>query len=85
MNRRDALLGLSAAGAAAAMTPVASQAAAAPTVITHAGPVTGQVKGGVNVFLGLRYGADTGKARFQPPVKPAPWRDPAPALAYGGS
>ena len=86
MNRRDALLGLSAAATAAAMTPVSSRAAAKPpTVITKAGPVIGQVKGGVSVFLGLRYGADTGKARFQPPVKPAPWKDPAPALAYGAS
>ena len=85
MNRRDALLGLSAAGAAAAVTPVSSRAAAAPTVVTQAGPVTGQVKGGVAVFLGLRYGADTGKTRFQPPVKPQPWKDPAPALAYGAS
>ena len=85
MNRRDALKGLSAASAVAAMTPVASRAAAAPAVMTQAGPVTGQVKGGVSVFLGVRYGADTGKARFQPPVKPAAWKEPAPALAYGAS
>ena len=86
MNRRDALLGLSAATTVAAMTPVSSRAAVTPpTVMTQAGPVTGQVKGGVAVFLGLRYGADTGKARFQPPVKPAPWKDPAPAPAYGPS
>ena len=86
MNRRDALKGLSAASAAAAMTPVSTHAAAPPPrVATQAGPVTGQVRGGVAVFLGLRYGADTGKARFQPPVKPAPWKDPAPALAYGAS
>lgn len=84
MNRRDALLGLSAAGAAAAMTPVASKAAA-PAVMTRAGPVIGRVKNGVAVFLGLRYGADTGKTRFRPPVKPQPWKDPAPALAYGAS
>ena len=86
MNRRDALLGLSAAAAAAAMTPVSSKATAQPpTVATLAGLVAGQVKGGVSVFLGLRYGQDTGKARFQPPVKPAPWKDIVPALAYGAS
>ena len=86
MNRRDALKGLSAASAAVAMTPVASKAAAKPPiVVTQAGPVTGQVKNGVNVFLGLRYGQDTAKARFQPPVKPVSWTDPAPALAYGAA
>jgi len=85
MNRRDALKGLSATSVAAAMTPVASRAGIAPVVVTRAGPVTGQVKNGVSVFLGLRYGADTGRARFQPPVKPAPWKAPVPALAYGAS
>ncbi len=86
MNRRDALKGLSAASAAVAMTPVASKAAAKPPIVmTQAGPVTGQVKGGVSVFLGLRYGQDTAKARFQPPVKPVPWSDPVAALAYGAA
>ena len=86
MNRRDALKGLSAVSAAAAMTPVSARAASLPpTVMTQAGPVTGQVRTGVSVFLGLRYGADTGQARFQPPVKPAPWKDPVAALAYGAS
>ena len=86
MNRRDALKGLSTLSVAAAMTPVSSRAAPPPpTVTTRAGPVTGQTRNGVAVFLGLRYGADTGRARFQPPVKPAPWTDPVPALAYGAS
>lgn len=81
MNRRDALLGLT---AAASVTPVAGWTKTKPpTVATTAGPVTGQTKGGVQVFLGLRYGADTGKARFQPPVKPAPWKTPYAADRYG--
>ena len=81
MNRRDALLGLT---AGAAVTPVAGWTKTKPpTVATTAGPVMGQAKGGVQVFLGLRYGADTGKARFQPPAKPAPWTTPYKADHYG--
>ncbi len=83
MNRRDALLGLV---AAAAMTPVSSFAKPAiPVVATTCGPVTGQTRGGVQVFLGLRYGQDTGTARFRPPKAPQPWRDPVAADHYGPS
>ena len=82
MNRRDALLGLT-SSAAAALTPVASRAASGPVVTTTAGRVSGQSKGGVQVFLGLRYGQDTGLRRFQPPVKPDPWKDVAAADRYG--
>lgn len=88
MNRRDALKGLTAAGAAVAMTPVSSTAKSTvktPIVMTLAGPVSGAVKDGISVFLGLRYGADTAHARFQPPVKPEPWKDVYAATAYGAA
>ena len=83
MNRRDALLGLS-ASVGVTMTPV-STLAATPNVVTKAGPVRGQTKGGVQVFSGLRYGQDTAKARFQPPVKPEPWTEVVAADRYGAA
>ncbi|MDP3403362.1 MAG: carboxylesterase family protein, partial [Brevundimonas sp.] len=54
-----------------------------PVVTTTHGPVRGQTDGGVVVFRGLRYGADTGPRRFRPPVAPTPWTDPVDAFAYG--
>jgi para-nitrobenzyl esterase len=87
MNRRDALMGLTATAAATALSAhAASKKAKPPVVMTQAGPVEGQVnKDGISVFLGLRYGADTGKARFQPPVKPAPWKAVYKADHYGAA
>ncbi|WP_396595357.1 carboxylesterase/lipase family protein [Brevundimonas sp. R86498] len=54
-----------------------------PVVATTHGPVRGRKDGGVAVFKGVRYGADTGPRRFQPPVAPAPWTSPIEAFAYG--
>ncbi|MBX9617435.1 MAG: carboxylesterase/lipase family protein [Caulobacteraceae bacterium] len=54
-----------------------------PVVTTTHGPVRGQTDGGVAVFRGLRYGADTGPRRFRPPVAPTPWTDPVDAFDYG--
>jgi len=53
-------------------------------VATGNGPVRGYVEDGLDVFKGLRYGAPpTGVARFKPPQRPAPWTEPADAVAYG--
>ncbi len=41
--------------------------------------------GGILVFRGVRYGADTGPRRFQPPQPPAPWSGIVPALEYGAA
>ena len=80
MNRRQALSVLS---AAALMTPVSSRAKAAPpTVATTLGPVGGQVKNGVAVFLGIRYGE---AGRFMPPAAPAPSKDTFVADRYGAA
>ena len=54
-----------------------------PIARTAAGRVRGYLDGGVRVFRGVRYGADTGPRRFQPPAPPAPWRGVAEAQAYG--
>lgn len=85
MKRREALAGLSALGLTALVTPVS--AAPKPktvTVKTTNGPVTGQMKNGTAVFLGLRYGETTAPPhRFQPPRKPQPWTKPVLADKYG--
>ncbi|THD56401.1 carboxylesterase family protein [Phenylobacterium sp.] len=53
-------------------------------VTTSNGPVRGYVEDGLDVFKGLRYGAPPmGLARFKPPARPAAWREPADAVAYG--
>jgi len=85
LDRRGLLI----AAGAAALAPSAGFAAGAtrsPVVATTAGKVRGASTNGVNVFKGLRYGADTGGARrFMPPVKPQPWTDVQDALAYGAA
>ncbi len=83
MMRRRSLL---AAGLAlAAAPPFARAQSAHPVVATTNGPVRGQTDAGVAVFKGLRYGADTGPRRFQPPVRPTAWTAPADAFAYGAA
>jgi para-nitrobenzyl esterase len=54
-----------------------------PVAMTRHGPVRGYRDGPVSVFKGVRYGADTGPRRFQPPAPPQPWTNPAAATTYG--
>lgn len=56
-----------------------------PVAATRSGQVRGYVDNGINVFKGIRYGADTSKHRFMPPARPEPWSDVRDALAYGPS
>ena len=80
-TRRGALLGL---GAAALASPgVAKARRSAPVVATSHGRVRGARHDGVLVFKGVRYGADTGPRRFQPPASPKPWSDIQDALVFG--
>src|SRR6476619_2760152 len=57
-----------------------------PTVVTTAGPVAGRRLDGVDVFLGVPYGASTsGATRFHAPAPPAPWTEVRDAGSFGPS
>jgi para-nitrobenzyl esterase len=58
-------------------------AADSPIATTKAGRVRGYTDNGMNVFKGIRYGADTSGRRFMPPVPPEPWPEVRDALRYG--
>ncbi len=81
MRRRDVLGGIGAAGLILAGAP--ARAAPSPVVRTGNGPVRGGLDGGISVFKGIPYGADTGPRRFQPPVPPPPWTQVRDTLTYG--
>jgi para-nitrobenzyl esterase len=74
-----------AVSAAAIAAPALARGAtdAAPIATTRYGKVRGAVDQGINVFKGVRYGADTAARRFQPPRPPTAWRGVVDALAYG--
>jgi para-nitrobenzyl esterase len=62
----------------------AGEAELFPIVETEHGKVRGIVSGGIAVFKGLRYGADTsGRNRFMPPQPVKPWAGIRDALDYG--
>jgi para-nitrobenzyl esterase len=82
------------AGAAAASGAQESTAGHSNTLIvasnenaiveTTGGKVRGFTRNGINTFFGIPYAASTGgKARFQPPTKPAPWTELRSSMQYG--
>lgn len=66
------------------LLPRMSHAAGDELVATiKAGRVRGTLDDGVNIFKGVRYGADTARARFQAPRPPMPWTGVLNAIDYG--
>ncbi|WP_421938050.1 carboxylesterase/lipase family protein [Phenylobacterium sp.] len=84
LTRRNAM----AAGVGLASLAWSARAArpqASPVAATVHGRVRGYVDDGVLAFRGVRYGADTGPRRFQPPAPPAPWKGVLETTAYGAA
>ncbi|MGQ9427645.1 carboxylesterase/lipase family protein [Gilvimarinus sp. F26214L] len=85
MQRRQFLMGASVLTTAACLGRVgAAQADVFPVVETANGKLRGLNYGGVSVFKGVHYGADTGGAnRFLPPQPVKKWRGLRDASGYG--
>jgi len=66
---------------------VATNAAEIPTPLlrTKQGEIAGYVDQGVNVFKGIRYGADTSSYRFQAPREVSNWEGIYGAFQYGAA
>ncbi|HEV2485218.1 MAG TPA: carboxylesterase/lipase family protein [Terracidiphilus sp.] len=84
MERRDFLKQVS----AFTVTSSGSVRAADDTKFVVAQSVFGMVRGvdvqGIKIFKGIPYGGDTsGKNRFRPPARPAPWTGVRDALSWG--
>lgn len=71
------------AGLSLMAMPALARGKGAPVVRTTAGRVRGAVENGINVFRGIRYGADTRTRRFQAPLPPEPWDGILDATRYG--
>src|SRR4051794_10654939 len=88
-RRRVILAGLAAGACTSTWARAASRRG--PVIRTAAGRVRGFTDGDLDVFRGIRYGADTGPRRFPPPAPPAAWpgvfdaRDFGPASPQTGS
>lgn len=83
-SRRGLLAGIAGLGFTPGLARAAGEADIFPVVETAQGRLRGMASGGVSMFKGVRYGADTsGRNRFRPPQPPPKWAGVRDAFAYG--
>jgi para-nitrobenzyl esterase len=82
-NRRTLIKAVAATAAISAVAGPSRAEASGPVAVTTAGKVRGAVQDGINVFKGVRYGADTATTRFQAPRPPQSWPEIRDALDFG--
>lgn len=81
--RRRRFLQIGAAGIAIATLPGFATSPTHSVARVRGGRIAGVREGGVHVFRGVPYGADTSQRRFLPPLREASWRGTRDAFAYG--
>ena len=69
----------------ACVAPLARGVSNDAVIRTSAGRVRGLVVDDLQLFRGIRYGADTASRRFMPPAPPAPWRGTLDAREFGAA
>lgn len=83
LTRRAAIAAGAAATAFLTGHAQAQSRQADPVLQTDYGPVRGRTADGLQMFLGVRYGADTARTRFARPLPPDRWTDTISATAFG--
>lgn len=84
VSRRDVLRSGAGILGAVGLSPLFAQSGAAAVPTSH-GQVRGYTDNGIEVFKGIRYGADTAPRRFCPPLPPQAWDGVVDCFEYGAS
>jgi para-nitrobenzyl esterase len=85
MNRRTFTRGAAAIALGTPLMGFARRPLEHPVATTLHGNVRGYRQDDINVFKGIRYGADTAQTRFAKALAPTPWAETRDATDYGAS